>query len=456
MEQKLNKFTRREFLKWTGISAGAVAVVGCVSQAPTTQAPAASGDEAEAPKPDELVLVYWTVDGDEEAVLEISDQFEADSGIPIRWERTPNIEELMQKVLTMQVAAEQADVFPMHYFNIAKWTKEGIVQPVTGMPGLDDYLDQMSAGARAMATYEGEVWGFPYQLTLLSQYYNTVLWEQTGMAELPTTWEELGEMSKKIKADGVAQYPIVFQAGVGSEHIGETWYHLVTSIGGKVFDEEFNPLLEEGSEARQMLQWWRDTIQEWEIADPRSLELRWIPAAKAMGTGEYVFCNTQPRFMRFANLPAESPTAGQHKLFACGTPMSHGLLWAMGADAGSKEHAWEMLKYFGAQTMAGDWLFPIERAKLSYATGWPGKAADDPAVNELWSEVWDIDEYKRQFAEASFVAETVPAMRTLWYLQWVEQILVPNLQDCLGGKITAGEAAGNIAQGAEDLKAQEG
>jgi multiple sugar transport system substrate-binding protein len=276
------------------------------------------------------------------------------------------------------------------------------------------------------------------------------------MAELPTTWEEMGEMSKKIKADGVAQYPIVFQAGVGSEHIGETWYHLVTSIGGKVFDEEFNPLLEEGSKARQMLQWWRDTIQEWEIADPRSLELRWIPAAKAMATGEYVFCNTQPRFMRFANLPEESPTAGQHKLFACGTPMSHGLLWAMGAEAGSKEYAWEMLKYFGAQTMAGDWLMPIERAKLSYASGWPEKAADDPGVNELWSQVWDIDEYKRQFSEAPFVAETVPAMRTLWYLQWVEQVLVPNLQDCLGGKITADEAAGNLAKGAEDLKAQEG
>ena len=99
---------------------------------------------------------------------------------------------------------------------------------------------------------------------------------------------------------------------------------------------------------------------------------------------------------------------------------------------------------------------PIERAKLSYASGWPEKAADDPGVNELWSQVWDIDEYKRQFAEAPFVAETVPAMRTTWYLQWVEQVLVPNLQDCLGGTITADEAAGNLAKGAEDLKAQEG
>ena len=44
-----------------------------------------------------------------------------------------------------------------------------------------------------------------------------------------------------------------------------------------MFDKDWNPLFDEGSKARKMLRWWRSTIQDWKIADPRSLELRWIP-----------------------------------------------------------------------------------------------------------------------------------------------------------------------------------
>jgi len=466
-EKKPRKLSRRDFLRYSALTGAGLVAASCAAPTPqviekekivTKEVEKVVTKEVEKvvtatpAKPNETVLVYWTVDGDEEAIIQVSAEYEADFGVPIRWERTPNIEEFMQKVLTMTVAGEQMDVFPMHFFNIAKWTQEGIVQPVDGLPGLSEYLSMMSPGARSMLTYDSKVWGFPYQLTLLSQFYNTVLWEKANIPELPKSWPEMAEVAKKLKADGIAEFPIVYQAGVGSEHIGETWYHLVASEGGTVFDKDSNLLLEPGSKAREMLQFWRDTIQEWKVADPRSLELRWIPAAKAMATGNYVFCNAQPRFMRFANLPDLSPTAGQHKLFRCGTPMSHGLLWAMGATAGDKAYAWDMLKYFGAQTKDGKWLLPVERAKLSYASGWPAKAADDPGVNELWSKVWDIDEYKSQFAEAPFVGDIVPAMRTLWYLQWVEQILVPNLQDCLGGRITVDQAVDNLVKGAEALK----
>jgi spermidine/putrescine-binding protein len=97
--------------------------------------------------PREVVLVYWTVDGDEPAVLEIIDVWKKDTGVPVRWERTPNIEETFQKVLSMNLADEQCDVTVMNNFNMAKWVKEDVVQALDGLPGLDDYLKQMYPAA---------------------------------------------------------------------------------------------------------------------------------------------------------------------------------------------------------------------------------------------------------------------------------------------------------------------
>ena len=278
-----NKISRREFMRraaMLGVVAGGASsfLSGCVVQVPQTAAPqqapageepaAESGAPAEGPKPDELVVVYWTVDGDEAAVEDITAKYEADYGVPVRWERTPNIEETWQKILSMSVAEEQLDLFVLHYYNMAAWIKEGVVQPIDDLPGLDEYMAEMPEAARALVEFEGHKWGLPYFRSLYTNMYNKVLWEQTGLAELPGSWEEVGEVAQKVKADGIVEYPIVWQAGVGREHINDTWYMLTGSIGGRLFDDELNPLMGEGSEAREMLKWWRQTFIDWEVADP--------------------------------------------------------------------------------------------------------------------------------------------------------------------------------------------
>ncbi|NJL92424.1 MAG: hypothetical protein HC915_01240 [Anaerolineae bacterium] len=269
---------------------------------------------------DELSLVYWTVDGDEAAINAAMALFERDFGVPVVWDQQPNIEETNQRILTKTIAGDQIDVGVMHFFNRAAWTEQGIVQPITDLPGVDAYLEQMLPAARDLVTYQGEIWGLPYFLSLNTYIYNTERFEEAGFESLPTSLEELGEMALKAKMDGVMDYPIVWQAGVGLEHIGDTWIMLVSSKGGQLFDEDFNPLMESGSVARETLQWWRDTFQETQVADPASLELRWIPAIRAHATGNHIFSNTRERYMNFANDPAQSETAGQHQILPWAPP----------------------------------------------------------------------------------------------------------------------------------------
>ena len=262
--------TRRAFLKYAGVTTGAMAL----------DLPWQKNVFAQA-KPKKMVLVYWTVDGDEPAITQVNKLYATDTGIPVDWQRTPNIEETNQKVLSFNLAKEQVDVFVMHYYNMAKWVKEGIVQPLDGFSGMSEYLKEMQPSARNMVQYQGKTWGFPYFLSLNTNCYNTKLFEKAGFKKLPATLEELAEMAKKAKADKVCDYPILWQAGAGSEHIGDTYFGLVAAAGGEVFDKNNNPMLGEGSIARKTFKWWRDTIQEWKIADPSSLELRWIPAHRA-------------------------------------------------------------------------------------------------------------------------------------------------------------------------------
>ena len=463
------KISRRDFLRQAalfGVSLGSasafLAACGAQPTAPAaapaekgpaeTQAEASAEENPESPKPDELVLVYWTVDGDEVPVKAAMEQFEADYGVPVKWEQQANVEETNQKVLSLTLAGEQFDVMVMHVHNRPKWVEEGIAQPLDGLPGLDEYLSKMLPAARALVTYQDKVWGLPYFLSLNTYAYNTELFEQSGFSELPKTLAEMGEMAQKMKADGLVKYPIVWQAGVGSEHIGDTYFSLIASNGGELFDEELNPLFGEGSIARDTLKWWQQTFIDWEIADPASLELRWIPAIKAQATGDYVFTITRERYMNFANDPEQSPTAGKHQIFKIGQHLFAGHMWALPANAYDRNYSWNLLQYFGGHEKSGKYVYQTDRVLTSLSTGWPAIAFQDAKVKEFISKMYDPEEYNRQWEDAVFIGNVCRALSATWYGEWVDQTLVPNLQNCLAGSITADEAADNIAKGAETLR----
>jgi hypothetical protein len=66
--------------------------------------------------------------------------------------------------------------------------------------------------------------------------------------------------------------------------------------------------------------------------------------------------------------------------------------------------------------------------------------------------MYDPDEYARQWEDAVYIGTTCRAYVTPWYAEWVDKTLVPNLQNCLAGSISAEEAAGNMAKDAEQLR----
>src|SRR5205085_2121741 len=117
-----------------------------------------------------------------------------------------------------------------------------------------------------------------------------------------------------------------------------------------------NPQLGPGSVARETLAWWQKTFKD-ELADPKSLEVRFIPAAKAFNTGDYLYLlPLHHYYISLVNDPAQSPIAGKGKYALMpgdGKTLGYTMLYLMSTASKNKEWAWRLLQTLGGKTKDG-------------------------------------------------------------------------------------------------------
>lgn len=142
-----------------------------------------------------------------------------------------DVESYKMKLKTAVAAGEAPDIF-------FSWGA-GFSQPFVEsgkILALDDYLsdeikNNFNPGVLTNVTYDGKVYGLPYNAWYGVLYCNTEMFEQYGL-ELPTTYDELLEVCKAFRAEGVG--PI----GVG---VADGWtamfYHNILSLGTAGADE---------------------------------------------------------------------------------------------------------------------------------------------------------------------------------------------------------------------------
>jgi len=455
-----SKLNRRQFLKMAGITAGGMAVssflAACAPKAtptpvPPTQAPAAPtptpkpagpswATAPSAPKPDKLYFIYWPWGTTEDEVVA---QFESDWGVDVEQMPESNVEPLYAKVNTMYASGEQLDIIKTLTPWLAEWMDNGVVQPLDGLPGLEDYKKDMNKLCLQAMEVDGHFWGLPYyQSFFISAYFEDHL-EKGGITAPPTSYEELVDQALKLKKDGVAEYPILWMAGQGAEHLTQEFYQLVWNWGGTVFDEDAKPTLGPGSKAREVLTWWQKTFQEWEITAPESLELRYIPACKAFWTGKYSF-HLFPHhyYMSLLNSESESPIKGRvHQMMCFGDGRTLGWTepFTMASTAASKEWAWMLLQAVGGKTKDGNYTAALKYAVGAMLGSGFKSVNSHPAVKEAWKKWTDVDLNLRQWEKATHKYKAIPAMLKPWHAKWQDAAQV-SIANCLSGKITPDQA----------------
>ena len=131
-----------------------------------------------------------------------------------------NVSTIRDSFITAAPAGEGPDIIIVAHDQAAQLVASGLVAPLD----LGAKTADFSEAALKAFTYDGKLYGMPYATENLGFFYNKNLVET-----VPTTWQEVYDVSKQLIADGKVEYGMVL---AGTSYDAYPW---MTSQGGYVF-----------------------------------------------------------------------------------------------------------------------------------------------------------------------------------------------------------------------------
>jgi arabinogalactan oligomer / maltooligosaccharide transport system substrate-binding protein len=191
-------------------------------------------EPTEVPTPTEEVvaepvatLKIWADDTRTPVLLELADDFLAEYNVELVVEDLGRVQDIRAPIITAAPAGEGPDIFIGVHDWLGGLVDSGLVTPID----LGDKRDEFVELALDAFTYtDGNLYGVPYATENLGLFYNTEL-----VPEPPTTWAELLEIGRELKAEGTVDYAIAIAGGAGYNSLP-----IQTSFGGYVFGVDEN------------------------------------------------------------------------------------------------------------------------------------------------------------------------------------------------------------------------
>ncbi|GAA1961489.1 extracellular solute-binding protein [Agromyces allii] len=188
---------RRRIGRFTAISAAAALAVGAL--AGCSAGSDESGDGS-------VTLTFWhnSTTGDGKAYWEATAaDFEAEHpGVKIEIQAIQN-EEMDGKLQTALNSGDAPDIFMARGGGkLAAVVEAGQAQDLSSALS-DDTKAALGDGALSAFTVDGKLYGVPSSVLPGGIYYSKDLFEQAGITETPTTFDELGDAVDKLKAAGI-------------------------------------------------------------------------------------------------------------------------------------------------------------------------------------------------------------------------------------------------------------
>lgn len=224
-------------------------IVGCSPDEEETSAPAEDGELSGE-------ITVWahpfTGEGDAEAKMweEVIASYEEENGVTVNFEQIPwgNRD---QKILTALAAGNGPDVFYAIPDQMPQYASEGLLLELD--PYLKDFdMSDFVESSLVSTQWKDKTYGLPILQEAYTFFYNNKIVEAIGEdpENLPTTWAEFEEWSKKAKEEGY--YSLSYPGG-GS--MNGTLYPWLWQNGGKVLTQDDEILInnEQGVETFEFI-----------------------------------------------------------------------------------------------------------------------------------------------------------------------------------------------------------
>ncbi|MBE2279424.1 MAG: sugar ABC transporter substrate-binding protein [Ignavibacteriaceae bacterium] len=161
-------------------------------------------------KEDKTVINFWAIGAEGEKVKLLIPEFEKlNPGIKVRVQQIPWTA-AHEKLLTAYVGETLPDVFQIGNTWIPEFASLKTIEPLNNFIDNSNVIDSTNyfAGIWETNIIDSVVYGIPWYVDTRVLFYRKDILENAGYKEPPKTWEELYDLSKKIKALNPTNYSI--------------------------------------------------------------------------------------------------------------------------------------------------------------------------------------------------------------------------------------------------------
>jgi multiple sugar transport system substrate-binding protein len=442
MSGKRMAISRRQLLK-------ASTATGLALAAPTLQRTAQGADTR-------VTFAGWAF---EPQVVEANVKLFMQQNPDIKVNYTPlDLQLYNEKMVALFNAGNVPDAFYVRDTNLGAWVEAGWLQPIDGLPKLDELNKDMFPFNREALFYKGKQYGTPYYGDIYVYMHDKKAAAQAGVAKAPVTLDQLKAAALEVKKAGIAQYPILKGYKTNVDGLSEFW-SMVFASGGRLFNDAMDPVFpNEDKTALGVLEWMLDAMHTWQILDPKGLELDETQARDAFLAGQGVFTSNVGNVFPRANNPQHSKRAGDIAMMRfpglkddiSKGPMGWTRLYGIGVDTKVRDAAWRLIYYMGGKDASGNY-YTAKDWYLKYGVGYAFKSLDDdPDIIEAQRKAgYDRDVLKQQVATAR-ARENIAAA---WYNDW-DRFTQQQIQNTLLRRVKPQEALTASANKARELKKQ--
>lgn len=156
---------------------------------------------ASAAEAEELTLwYYWETEGHQQALNEMIETYNSSQSDYSLTAKYVPFADFKKQLSIGATASELPDLVILDSPDHASYASMGIFADVTGKFDVSNYYD----GPVASCTLDDTLYGVPFGCNCLSLYYNQDMFDEAGITEVPTTWDELKEVAEKLTTDTVS------------------------------------------------------------------------------------------------------------------------------------------------------------------------------------------------------------------------------------------------------------
>lgn len=349
---------------------------------------------------------------------------------------------------TKMIGGQQIDMLYAEEDRVARWNTAGWTRDLEGLPGVEEIKAGLyPASLSSLSLPDGRFAGMPYYAGHLAFLYNEEALAENGV-EVPTSYEELLDACRKLKADGVSDAPFNGAWGQRWPELSWSMFGSWYAEGAQVFDAEGNFVDE--PELRTVLEFYRTLYSEGLVAeDIMTQPNEGIPA---FSSGRHVFCFMHDYNQSVVNNPELSQIAGKVSNALMPGKTQSTFAWTacylMGAGADA-DRVWNMLQFFGGKAEDGQYHV-CKKWALTFGLGSGHKELmNDPDVVAAFEKWRNLDVTNEQIEKAT--ARGIA--KEIWFPEW-DMFMMQQVQEYIRGAGDTDSLVAALADKAASLKAE--